>query len=192
MKNYKIVFVLGLILSFTSCKQSFSDKEKELLKETGVKILKDMEKEPSKKKEKKLKNSFSKPLCDLLTQNDIKAVFPDATNFEYKRTKEKTPNCKISFLSFNKILNMKIAVAITIEGRKVFHRQSDQEYIASLNMGNKNWMVIEGLGNEAHFFPSETAPMIVVMYKDQRFVLHLSDMSETNKEKILKIARSIV
>ncbi len=193
MKVFKTIFALGLIACLVSCGQSFSDKEKEMLKEGINEAIEDANTKKPDVVETVTK--YNLPFCNLLSTDEIKTVFAEAENFEIKEGKERKPDCQITFISGKLMEGTDIINpgGILISGFIPRKRETTRTFLERFMEVEKGYEKIEGLGDEAYLFPSENSSSIIMIQNNRSYRLQLNRVSEneSNSEMAIKLMRIV-
>lgn len=190
MKILSLALGVGFVINLVSCGQSFSDKEKELMTDSVNEVIAANDKEKPKVVENTA--TYDLPFCDLLPTSDIKKVFPEASNFEVKESKERRPECEITFASGEMIPGMKNPGGVIIGGFIPRKRETVRTFLERTLAGNENNKKIEGLGDEAYIFPDEASSFVVIIKDGLSYSLRLNRINDNNEENILKLAKILV
>jgi len=183
MNFFKKAVVLSLVLGFTSCNQSVSDKENEEIKNTTTEIIEEAPKTNSKLVGKSYEQ-YGAPFCEILNIDIIKSVFPDATEIKTKEATDRlTPECEITFTSSED------RIGLILKGQPKKHNNFSLDWKLE---NEKGWSKIEGLGDEAYFFPWFNGASVLVMKNDLRYSLLMNSQKESAKEDAIAIMEALV
>jgi len=169
MKNtsLKIVSVFLLLVVIISCNsKSDTSKNKEHNKTTVS--------------EKQSNNSLL--VCDLLTENYIKSIFPDATNFKQTSMDKPYPSCSYRFVSNGTNYKFGMTMVKKYASEKNFNRAME-------SMKSKKTS-LQGIGKTAYYFPS----LGQVSLFDGNYIIHINANKEEkgDKEMAIRITKDIL
>jgi hypothetical protein len=187
MRVFKIIFVLSVVMAFTACNQSFSDKEKELLGETAQEVMEDMTTESSQPKVKQSNAQYAQPMCDLLTEEDVKSIFSNVNNFTSKKVKQKRPECEIAFNYGEKKYGAQPAAGAIIGGFIPRKGQTTRSYLENMMASNKNHRKLEGLGDEAYLFPGQMTVFIIMIKDNLTYRFQWNQYDKSNEQNAIKL-----
>lgn len=185
----KTTLLLSLILSLTACKQSFSDKEKELLEEAAQEVVKTNVNNSEVKKSTAL---YSTAFCNLITTATIQNILTDAVNFEVKEVKARTPECKITFRSGDALGGVKGTADIIIKGFNPRKKETARTFLERQIVSNQNHSKLEALGDEAYLFPHEYSSSVIVIKNNLSYYLRLNRYGENNDKKTVELMRAVI
>ncbi|WP_040279366.1 hypothetical protein [Psychroserpens damuponensis] len=182
MKFFKNGIVLSLILSFASCNQSTSNKDNVVSKNTAKESKIDTSKTNSKLAGKSYEQ-YGMSFCELINTDVITSVFPDASDIKAKESTDRsTPECEVTFISNED------RIGLILKGQSKKNNNFNLEWKLE---NEKGWTKIEGLGDEAYFFPWFNGAKILVLKNNLRYNLQMNSLKNSAKEDAIAIMKTL-